>query len=138
MTSLLPTSPSPVSLSLFLFSVIILTTASSTCSFVAEIIFFDSFPLTVWKTVFSSLSETPIILSSKRSSSSVKISHALRNGRGVFASPIPITRFPLSRSLLASLVKSLSLETRQNPSSSLAYSISIASMIIAESVAFFP
>ena len=56
---------------------------------------------------------------------------------GVFASPIPITRFPLSRSLLASLVKSLSLETRQNPSSSLAYSISIASMIIAESVAFF-
>ena len=80
----------------------------------------------------------PNVLSSRSNSNSVKISHAFRNGAGVLLSPIPITMRPLSRRRLASFVKSLSLDTRQNPSSSLVYSMSIASMIIAESVAFFP
>ena len=72
------------------------------------------------------------------SSSRVKISQALRKAMGVLFSPIPITVSPDSRILLASLVKSLSLETIQNPLTSFAYRISIASIIIAESVAFFP
>ena len=50
------------------------------------------------------------------SSSVVKMSHALRNGVGVFFSPIPITVRPLSRIRLAKRVKSLSLDTRQKPS----------------------
>ena len=54
-----------------------------------------------------------------RSSSVVKTSHALRNGVGVFFSPIPTTVRPLSRMRLARRVKSLSLDTRQNPSTEL-------------------
>ena len=68
----------------------------------------------------------------------MKMSQALRKGAGVLFSPIPITVLPLSLRRLASLVKSLSLDTRQKPSSSLVYSMSMASMIMAESVAFFP
>ena len=45
---------------------------------------------------------------------------------------------PDSRMREASRVKSLSLETMQKPSKRSAYSRSIASMIIAESVAFLP
>ena len=43
----------------------------------------------------------------------------LSEGRRRLFSPMPITVLPLSLSRLASLVKSLSLDTRQNPSSSL-------------------
>ena len=49
-----------------------------------------------------------------------------------------MTRFPDSRSRVASGVKSLSLETMANPSTLPEYSRSIASMISAESVAFLP
>jgi hypothetical protein len=45
---------------------------------------------------------------------------------------------PDSRSRAASRVKSLSLDTRQKPSSRPEYSRSIASITIAESVAFLP
>ena len=45
---------------------------------------------------------------------------------------------PASLSRVANLVKSLSLETRQNPLTFSEYKIFIASIIIAESVAFFP
>ena len=45
---------------------------------------------------------------------------------------------PDSRSLLASLVKSPSLDTIQNPSTFFVYRISIASIISVESVAFLP
>ena len=68
----------------------------------------------------------------------MKISHALRNGTGVFFSPIPMTVRPLSRMRLARRVKSLSLETMQNPSTDPVYMMSMASMIMAESVAFLP
>ena len=43
-----------------------------------------------------------------------------------------------SRSRAASRVKSLSEDTRQNPSTRPEYKMSIASMIMAESVEFFP
>ena len=66
------------------------------------------------------LDEEPLALSRRASpmssSSVVKMSHALRNGVGVFFSPIPITVRPLSRIRLARRVKSLSLDTRQKPS----------------------
>ena len=45
---------------------------------------------------------------------------------------------PYSRRRIARRVKSLSLDTIQKPSTLCEYSISIASIIIAESVAFFP
>ena len=51
-----------------------------------------------------------------RESSILKLVHALTKAFGVFRSPIPITCLPASLSLDASLVKSLSLVTRQNPS----------------------
>ena len=50
-----------------------------------------------------------------------------------FCSPMPKTFIPASRNLVASLVKSLSLLTTQNPSTRPVYKISIASMISAES-----
>ncbi len=53
-------------------------------------------------------------------------------------SPKPTTRLPDSRSRDASRVKSLSLETMQKPSNVPVWSRSIASMIIALSVEFFP
>ena len=58
--------------------------------------------------------------------------------RGVLSSPMPMTRIPDSRRRLASRVKSESLDTMQNPSTIPPYRMSIASMIRAESVAFFP
>ena len=60
------------------------------------------------------------------------------NGLRVFFSPMPITTIPASRRRVARRVKSLSLEIIQNPSTLPEYRISIASMIMAESVAFFP
>ena len=57
---------------------------------------------------------------------------------GVFCSPMPITVIPASRSLMASLVKSLSEVTRQKPSTLPEYKMSMASMIKAASDAFFP
>ena len=65
-------------------------------------------------------------------------SQAETNDSGVLRRPIPYTVIPDSRSLVASRVKSLSLETITNPSKLPAYSRSIASMISAESVEFFP
>ena len=60
------------------------------------------------------------------------------NGFGVLVSPIPMTSMPASLRREASRVKSLSLVTRQNPSTLPEYRMSMASMIMAESVAFFP
>ncbi|VWM09400.1 Uncharacterised protein [Collinsella intestinalis] len=60
------------------------------------------------------------------------------NGLGVFCSPIPITIMPLSRKRATSRVKSESELTMANPSTVPEYRMSIASMIIAESVAFLP
>src|SRR5262249_56592979 len=68
----------------------------------------------------------------------MNLSQAATNAFGVLRSPKPYTVRPDSRSLAASLVKSLSLDTRQNPSNRPEYSKSIASMTIAESVAFLP
>ena len=68
----------------------------------------------------------------------LKASQATRNEEGVFCSPMPRTYIPDSLRRCASFVKSESEETRQNPSTWLEYRISIASMIIAESVEFFP
>lgn len=68
----------------------------------------------------------------------INLLHAVTNGLGVFSSPIPITSFPDSRILVANLVKSLSLEIKQNPSTFSRCRISIASIIIAESVEFLP
>lgn len=51
-----------------------------------------------------------------KSSMYINLLHAVTNGLGVFSSPIPITSFPDSRILVANLVKSLSLEIKQNPS----------------------
>ena len=45
----------------------------------------------------------------------INLSQATIKGVGVFFSPIPITCIPASLSLVANFVKSLSLETRQNP-----------------------
>ena len=63
---------------------------------------------------------------------------AALNDFGVLFSPIPITSIPDSLSLLASLVKSPSLETIQKPSTFRVYKISIASIMRALSVAFLP
>ena len=71
-------------------------------------------------------------------SRSLKVSQAARKGFGVFCSPMPMTNIPASLSLWASLVKSESLDTRQKPSTFPEYRISMASMIMAESVAFLP
>ena len=68
----------------------------------------------------------------------LKLLQASINALGVLISPIPITVIPDSLSLVANFVKSESLETIQNPSTVLEYSISIASIIIVESVEFFP
>ena len=68
----------------------------------------------------------------------MNLSHDTMNGRGVFRSPMPMTNLLDSRSRVASRVKSLSLEMMQNPSTLSLCRMSIASMIIAESVAFFP
>ena len=59
-------------------------------------------------------------------------------GFGVFFSPMPMTVMPPSRRREARRVKSLSDETRQNPSTLPEYRMSMASMIMAESVAFLP
>ena len=63
---------------------------------------------------------------------------ALINDAGVFFSPMPTTSISDSRNLAASRVKSLSEDTMQNPCSLPAWSKSMASIISAESVAFFP
>ncbi len=68
----------------------------------------------------------------------MNLSQATINGSGVFFSPIPITFIPASRKRVAKRVKSLSLETRQKPFTFSPYKMSIASIIMAESVAFFP
>src|SRR5215469_8418235 len=68
----------------------------------------------------------------------MNLSQAATNALGVLRSPNPYTVSPDSRSLAASRVKSLSLDTRQNPSNRPEYSRSIASITIAESVAFLP
>jgi hypothetical protein len=54
----------------------------------------------------------------------------------VFLFTIPITFIPDSLSLMANRVKSLSLDTMQNPSNLPVYSKSMASMIKAESESF--
>ena len=77
-------------------------------------------------------------MSPSRSFSVVKMSHAFLNGVGVFFSPMPMTVRPLSRIRLARRVKSLSLDTMQKPSTERVYRMSMASMIMAESVAFLP
>ena len=59
-------------------------------------------------------------------------------GFGVFFSPMPMTFFPASRSRVARRVKSESLDTSTKPSQLPVYKISMASMIMAESVAFLP
>ena len=53
-------------------------------------------------------------------------------------SPIPMTSLPDSRRRAARRVKSLSEDTMQKPSTLPEYSRSMASMIMAESVAFLP
>src|SRR5215471_7530892 len=68
----------------------------------------------------------------------MNLSHAATNALGVLRSPNPYTVRPDSRSRAARRVKSLSLETRQNPSNRPEYSRSMASITIAESVEFFP
>jgi hypothetical protein len=68
----------------------------------------------------------------------MNLSHAATKAFGVFRSPNPYTVSPDSRIRAARRVKSLSLETRQNPSKRPDYSRSIASMTIAASVAFLP
>lgn len=72
------------------------------------------------------------------SSKVVNTSQARRKGTGVFFSPMPMTVRPLSRRRLARRVKSESLDTRQKPSTLSVYKRSMASMIMAESVAFLP
>ena len=68
----------------------------------------------------------------------MNLSHDTMKGRGVFRSPMPMTYLLDSRRRVARRVKSLSLEMMQNPSTLLLCRMSIASMIIAESVAFLP
>ena len=68
----------------------------------------------------------------------MNLSQAVIKGVSVFFSPIPMTFIPASRSRVANLVKSESLETMQNPSTFPVYKMSIASMINALSLAFFP
>ena len=71
-------------------------------------------------------------------SKNLNFSQADINGFGVLLSPIPIIVFPASLNLEANLVKSLSEEIKQKPSTSEVNRISIASIIIELSVAFFP
>ena len=68
----------------------------------------------------------------------MNLSHAATKDLGVLCSPKPYTICPDSRSRWASLVKSLSLDTMQNPSNRPEYSRSIASITMAASVAFLP
>ena len=68
----------------------------------------------------------------------MNLSQAVTKGRGVFCSPMPMTCMPASRSRVARRVKSQSLDTMQNPSNFSVYIKSMASMIMAESVAFLP
>lgn len=68
----------------------------------------------------------------------MNLSQAVTKGLGVLRSPKPYTVKPCSRIREARRVKSLSLETMQKPSKRPVYSRSIASMIIALSVAFLP
>jgi hypothetical protein len=68
----------------------------------------------------------------------MNLSQACTNGSGVLCSPNPYTVSPSSRRRWASLVKSLSLDTRHMPSKRPVYIRSIASMISALSVAFLP
>ncbi|MNQ65437.1 hypothetical protein D3C85_798910 [compost metagenome] len=71
-------------------------------------------------------------------SKKINLSQAPINASGVLRSPSPYTFLPASRSRVARRVKSLSLETIQNPSTLPAYNRSMASMMNAESVEFFP
>ena len=59
-------------------------------------------------------------------------------GLGVFFSPMPYTFIPASRRRMARRVKSESLDTSTKPSQLPEYRMSMASMIMAESVEFFP
>src|SRR5580693_3413347 len=68
----------------------------------------------------------------------MNLSQAATKGLGVLRSPNPYTVRPDSRRRAARRVKSLSLETMQNPSNRPEYSRSIASMTIAVSVEFLP
>ena len=68
----------------------------------------------------------------------IKRSQETRKDSGVFFSPMPMTTFPDSRSRVASLLKSPSLDTMQKPCTESAYSVSIASMMRPMSEAFFP
>ena len=86
----------------------------------------------------SAFSTSADVDSSQRRSRKKKRSQDTRNGSGVLLSPIPMTIMPASRRRMARRVKSLSEVARQKPSTLPEYRISIASMIIAESVEFFP
>ena len=63
---------------------------------------------------------------------------AFLNAGGVWALPIPTTSIPDSRRRVANLVKSESDDTMQNPRTLPLCRMSMASMISALSVAFFP
>ena len=80
----------------------------------------------------------PPVPSLYRISRNLKLSQADTRAFGVFLSPIPKTVMPDSRSRMTSFVKSLSEVTMQKPSTFPEYKMSIASMISAESDAFFP
>ena len=66
------------------------------------------------------------------------LSQATMKGLGVFFSPMPYTFIPASRRRVARRVKSLSLLTSTKPPQLPEYKMSMASMIMAESVAFLP
>ena len=68
----------------------------------------------------------------------MKRSQDTRKDSGVFFSPMPMTTLPASRSRVASLLKSPSLETMQKPCTSPVYRRSMASMIRPMSEAFLP
>ena len=74
----------------------------------------------------------------RSTSTYMNLSQALMNGLGVLDSPIPNTILPDSRNRKASGVKSLSLDTMTKPSTTSSWRMSIASIINATSVAFFP
>ena len=123
---------------LFWLSVTMLTTACSISSIEGPVPFWPSAP---WPARSGRPLPRPFALppeAGSKSSSVVKMSHALRKGTGVFFSPMPTTVRPLSRMRLARRVKSLSLDTMQKPSTERVYRMSMASMIMAESVAFLP
>ena len=83
----------------------------------------------------SSLSSSSAL---SRTSRKTKRSQEARKDSGVFFSPMPITTLPASRIRVASLLKSPSLETIQNPSTSPEYKMSMASIIRPISEAFLP